>query len=339
MVIDLNNYSPPITYNTEILLNLIDEISIYKYYLGVVDITKKVKNPFRKDTHPSFFLFYSDKSFRLVWKDFGTNETGNCITLVAKLFHISYFEAINKIAMDFGLTKGENKISRVAINESNLFKDQFKSKNLLIQIERKPFTNEELEYWATYTINKKELLENNIFSIQSVWLNKKKLYLPNELRFAYYFDQLDKWKIYTPFNKEFKWFGNVSTKTVEGLEKLDITKPVIIQKSRKDAIVMRKIYPNVVNTQNEADTSITPEVDLLLQQCPERYVFWDADQSGVNACKKLNVKGYKYFNVPKKYYVQHGCKDISDLVQNYGFEKAQDIVLNEMSKKGLIINN
>lgn len=334
---DLESYDAPIQVTPEFILNQIDDLLIYRHYLGPFTLGGKVKNPFRKDAHPSFSIFFGTKVLKLLWKDFATGESGDCFSLVAKLFGLSYIQAVEKVAADFGLIKGQPTVTKKQIQEARAFKEEFQKREYLIQVARRPMNEEELAYWAQYGITKDELKANHIFAIEKLWINKRLMQLSPTLHFAYYFPQSDKWKIYSPYDKEYKWFGNVSTYEMEGLEKtLLVNLPVIITKSRKDRIVLSKLYPNVVSSQNESEAAIPKENDEAFSHFPAKYCWFDSDEPGKNANRKLNHRGYKWINVPNDLYEKLGLKDPSDVIKHFGWEAGSQILVHEMKKKGIL---
>ena len=350
MVFDLNEYEPPIPINAEMVLNQVDDLLIYRHYIGAFNLGQKIKNPFRKDVHPSFALFFGTTSLKLMWKDFGTNESGDCFSLVSKLFGVKYYAAIEKVAIDFGIIKGAPTVTKKQIAEAKAFKEDFQKREFLIQVERRPMNQEELDYWAQYNITKQDLLDNQIFGISKIWLNKRLMRLNNTFHFAYYFPEQDKWKIYSPYDKEYKWFGNISTNQMEGLDNVKVVyidddmeddmevpaEPVIITKSRKDRIILRKLYSNVCSSQNESESAIPKEMDKIFDMAEAKYCWFDSDEPGKSANRKLNHRGYKWINVPNELYEKHGLKDPGDVIKHFGWPEGSKVLLNEMKKKGIL---
>ncbi len=336
---DLSTYDAPMIVSAEFVLDQVDDLLIYRHYVGVFVLGKKFQHPFRKDLNPSFAIFFGTRALKLFWKDFGTNEAGDCFSLVAKLHKLSYGEAIQKVASDFGLIKGTPTITKKQILEAQAFKEEFQKREYLIQVERRAMNAEELAYWGQYNITREDLLANNIFAINKLWLNKRLRSLDvTKLHFAYYFPEVDKWKIYSPNSSEFKWFGNVSTFQMEGVDitKFDTAKPIIITKSRKDRIILKKIYQNVCSCQNESETAIPREMDVLFDQHFNlKYCWFDSDEPGKNANRKLNHRGYKWINVPNAIYETLGLKDPSDIIKHYGWDQGSTILINELEKKGI----
>lgn len=332
--INLTDIEIPIKITPEYILNKVDDIQIYRNYIGKFELGKKIKNPFRQDTHPSFSLYIGEDSLRLKWKDFATNEGGDCFTLVSKLFGLNFNQSLEKIAEDFGLLKNSKGVSLRQLQAIKVFKENFQKKEFKIQIESRPYTEEELAYWNQYSITKQDLISYNILPIKKLWFNGKIFNLNSNLHFAYYFKSEEKFKIYSPNDPDTKWFGNISTKYIEGLErKFDFTKPIIITKSRKDRISLSKMFPdsNIVNSQNEAETSIPIEKDEFFNKFSQKVVFFDKDQAGINANKKLNSRGYGWINIPQTY----KAKDPADLIVELGFDEAKRVICEEFKKKGI----
>ena len=91
---DLSEYEAPMQITAEIVLNQVDDLLIYRQYLGIFTLGGKVKNPFRKDNHPSFSIFFGSKLLKLLWKDFATGDSGDCFSLVGKIYGLTYPQAV-----------------------------------------------------------------------------------------------------------------------------------------------------------------------------------------------------------------------------------------------------
>jgi hypothetical protein len=335
---DLNDYDAPIDITAEYVLDQVDDLLIYRHYLGAFKLGTTIKSPFRRDSSPSFSITINPNWLKLMWKDFGTGEVGDCFKLVAKLNKITYREAVEKVACDFGLVKGCSIVTKKQILEAQAFKEEFQKKEYLIQVERRKMNEEELAYWSAYSITKEELTANHIYAINKLWVNKKAMNLDvSHLHFAYYFPIVDKWKIYSPTDKDHKWFGNVSSFQMEGEAGKDFEedKPMIVTKSRKDRIILKKLYTNVCSCQNEAEGAIPRGMDVYFDTFPAKYCWFDSDEPGKTANRKLNHRGYKWINVPNELYEKHGLKDPSDTIKHFGWDEGSKILINELKKKNI----
>ena len=336
---DLNDFDAPVKITAEVILNQIDDLLIYRHYLGDFTLGNKVKNPFRKDSHPSFSIFFGTKSLKLMWKDFATGMSGDCFGLVSRMFNLNYYQSVEKVATDFGLIKGQSTVTKRQIAEAREFKEQFQKREYLIQVERRSMNEDELNYWLQYNITKQDCLDNQIFAINKLWINKRLMHLNNTLHFAYYFPNTDKWKIYSPYDKERKWFGNVSCAEMENISSIDtfdVNKPVIITKSRKDRLILSKLYSNTCSSQNESEGAIPKEMDEVFNKFPSKFCWFDSDEPGKNANRKLNHRGYKWINIPNEFYENLALKDPGDVIKYFGWEKGSEILKTELKKKGIL---
>lgn len=317
----------------EKILEQINSYDVFSKYFEF-EIGKLYNSPFRRDSSPSFNIFKgSDGQF--YWKDFGYIG-GDCVNFIQELFGLTYYQACEKVKNDLLL---DNTTTYLASNKSN--KSIVNRKEFNIKFLPREFNKLELEYWQQYGISKQDLIDNEIWVAEKLFINSKQQYLKaNELKFIYRFTkdgQQEAKKIYTPNSENYKWFGSCSSYQIEGLNQLPFkSDSVVIQKSRKDKICTSKIFSDVISTQNENYKNITDELTNFLDlHYKKKYIFWDSDGVGVEQCKKLNEKGYLYLNIPKKIHEETGCKDISDVISYYGQEEGYTIIAEEMDKKGI----
>lgn len=303
------------------ILSKISAATIFSNYFGNFELGKIYSSPFRKDRNPSTG-FYISKDGTLVFNDITNGEKLNCFNFVAKLYNIKYFEALKKIAQDFGLISGW----AVKYDKNKVFEvDLSIEKQTLIQFEPHAWTKPYLDYWAQYSVKEKEIRKDLIFPVKRLWLNKKEI-VGKELRFARIQPNKDgeiKTKIYSPYSKTMKWITNIPLSLMFGLEELkQKSDTVIITKSFKDLQLLSTIHTDVCATQNESEASLTEEnQQYLLSMYKRAIIFYDNDTPGVQACTKFNEKGFGYFNIPNEYYQMFGIKDASDFIEYYGQEE------------------
>ena len=325
--------SPRLT--LESILSKITQYDIYRFYLGFdFKFNKKVKSCFRKDDDPSLsFKMETDKT--IIYCDFGDmTYKGGVVNFVMQLFNITdYYEVLKKIDYDFnlGLCKHRtiNPISTKSIISNFITPDEVITHKKKIQIIDKDFSDQEIEYWQQYYITVEELKSNNVFSIDKLYLNKTLVPSFKQLRFAYLYDEY--MKIYYPYaEKPIKWmFNNTPNDFISGLDDIKYKafngssdKKLIVTKSKKDEIVLKKFFKDVCSTQSENHVGISEENIEFFSKVygPENvYIIFDNDQPGVKACKYYNQFGFKYFNVEKKY-LDKKITDASDLVKAYGLD-------------------
>lgn len=325
------------------VLSRVDDYNIYRFYLGQeFDFKKKFSSPFRTggvDHTPNLGFFPGDND-KIMFKDFASGIGGDCFKFVQLLLGLDYNQALQRIDADFGLG--------IQSTKDPVFKIQLIKKpealakqDKLIQIIPKAFTKEELDYWAQFYITEAELTSKNIYSISRLYINKQ--LIPNynrELRFAYLFK--DYLKIYSPLSKDFKWISSCPNDFISGFDdikrKVDNGKQdnkLIISKSVKDELVLKKFFKDVCSTQNESSTSINDDAirTILTGYKPEDvYIAYDNDEPGVKASTYYTeTYGFNYINVPK-IFRREGIKDWADLVS----KKDLDTMQNYLTIKKLI---
>lgn len=323
--------------NEEWLLSKISASSIFRLYHGDFKIGKVYPSVFRKDNDPSCGFFIHKGTGALLYNDLAKGEKCNCIQFVMKLFALSYYDAIYKIASDFGLIQNTTSIiTEEWLKESEDFENEVK-KEVLLQFSTKPFTKEDIAYWNQYEITTEDLERENIFSVDQLFLNKKEIFnFENELRFAYpiTMEGETKVKIYSPHSKKIKWLSSIPNNWCFGLNGLKFKSDTIfITKSRKDELVLKKIFTDVISVQNESEQSLPEHViEFLNQNYKHKIIVFDADPPGVNACKKFNNKGFGYFNTPRIDYEKYSITDPSDYVKTFSL----DLLKEEFKKKNLL---
>lgn len=341
--LDAHDKGPDIT--AEYVLAQVDDLLIFRHYIGEFKLGVKRMNPLRNTKKGHLSIVLNHNWMKLQYKDWGTGEVGDCFKFISQMFGLTYREAIEKVACDFGLTKGCSTVTKKQMADAKEFKEKAQNE-YLIQVDIRTYSKEELAYWAKYNIDKEDLIREKIYAIKTLWINKKQVYLRPGLHFAYHFPWVDKFKIYSPDEKEWKWFGNVSAFEMEGIEGLRLLDmagdvelqgdPVIITKSRKDRIILKKLYHNVCNCQNEAETAIPKFMDEVFNQAEKKFCWFDSDEAGKSANRALNHRGYKWINVPNNLYEKYGIKDPADVIEHFGWEVGSEVLINELKKKEIL---
>jgi hypothetical protein len=314
---------------TETILEKINPYDIFRYYMPDKSwkINKVVHSPFRNEKTASFII--GNKFGELTFIDFGdTSKRGNCFVFVQLLFNLkSIYDALLMIDHDFGLGIINDKPTtnyKQIVAEYKQPIDVPKKYSIIQCITRK-FTQEELEYWNQYHQSEDDLKANNIYSLKNVYMNKEKFLLKEtDLRFGYLYG--DKWKVYRPYlDKTFKWMpNNVPITAMDGKEQIVNCDVAFINKSKKDYMVMKKIFPCSCAVQNEGMGCFSPEnVEYLKANSDRQILSFDSDVTGVTNSQQITkLFDVGYCNVPKKY-LQEGIKDWADFAKEYGLEAIQ----------------
>jgi len=317
------------------ILSKISDYDIFRYYMPDTHwkINVVALSPFRKEEHPSFLI--SSRSGTLNFIDFtDTNLRGDCFTFVKLLHHmLSMDDVLKKIDLDFGLgissTKSVGDYKRIVAEYRQ--PEELGKRYALIQAVTRKFTNEELDYWNQYHQSLDDLRANNVYSIKELFLNKSRFVLKEtDLRFGYLYD--GHWKIYRPFvDKRHKWVpNNVPITALDGVEDILNCGAIFINKSKKDHMVMKKIFPCSCAVQNEGVACFSVEnVEFMKANSMQQILSFDSDVTGVaNSQQITKLFGFDYCNVPREY-LKEGIKDWSDLAKAHGMNVIEQCLKNK----------
>ena len=169
----------------DFILSKVNQESIMQYYTGQDVSSKKLfTSVLREDRHVTV-SYYKSNSGILYMHDFATNEHLDCWNVVMKMYNLTYFEALKKIARDFGLTRSIETIKTKPIIVESLKKTE----NSKIQVQIKDYTKEELNWWEQFGISKKLLKKYHVYSIKYVFLNGDLKFTSSENNpiYGYYF--------------------------------------------------------------------------------------------------------------------------------------------------------
>lgn len=323
----------------ETILKRITTYDIFRFYMP--DKTWKINyachSPFHKDEHPSFMI--GNRSGDLTFIDFAnTALKGDCFTFVKLLYGLANInDVLMMIDHDFGLgitgkTPDPSKLKKIRAQYKQ--PEEAGKRYAHIQVITRPFTKEELAYWAQYHQSIDDLRLNNIYSLKKLYLNRKLFVLPeSDLRFGYYYN--GHWKIYRPYiERRYKWVpNNVPISTMEGLENIKDADFSFINKSKKDYMVVKKLIATTCAVQNEGIACFTEEnVDYLRANSKRQILSFDSDVAGVKNSRQITrIFGFDYANVPKLYLGEE-IKDWAELARVYGMTTLERI----FKEKGLL---
>jgi hypothetical protein len=307
------------------ILEKISEYDIYKMYMPHQNwkINVVTYSPFRNEKNPSFIIGYRGGALRFV--DFGdSSRKGGCFNFVMMLFNVSLNDALLMIDRDFdlGIVSGSSTKNYERIISDYAQPTATSKREYFIQVKTRKFTNEELAYWNGYYQDIDDLRANNVYSIDTVYLNKQKFPIKDtELRFGYLYE--GHWKIYRPFaDKKNKWMpNNVPITMMDGLEDIRDCDVAFINKSKKDYMVMKKVFPCCCAVQNEGMGCFSEEnVEYIKENSETQILSFDSDETGVKNSQLITEKfGFEYCNVPR-IYLEEGIKDWADLARIHGLK-------------------
>ena len=324
-----------LTLTKETILSLITPYDIYRMYMPTKwELNKVCQSPFTRDNSPSFLIGNKyEEITHIAFND--STKKGNCFNFVQQLLQCGYIEALKAIDRDFnlGISQGipsEHQTIVTRYEQPIIVEKKYST----IQCITRKFTKEELQYWSNYHQDIEDLKANNVYSIKSIFFNKEKFPLKEtELRFGYLYD--DKWKIYRPFNdSKTKWMpNNVPINVLEGKENIIDCDTAIITKSKKDLMVLKKVYPWVCAVQNESNCCFSAvNIEFLKNNSQKQILTFDSDKAGVtNSLQITKQHDFGYMNVPRSY-LSDGINDFAALGKEYGLKTIEKV----LKKKKLI---
>ena len=296
------------------ILSKVNEYDIYASYIGQFKPGLIYNSPFRKDTNPSFGVFLSKRTGKLLFKDHGSGICGDVIKFVREITGISnYNDVLQEIVRKLKIT------NRTVLKSTK----PIESKETIIGIVRQAFTEIDKTYWGSYHITMPTLEKFNVHSIKYYLCNGivKGIYKDENPMYAY--KVYNNFKIYRPLGDKFtKWRNNLTDIDVQGYAQLPKKgNLLIITKSLKDVMVLHEMGYNAVSPSSES--TFIP--DIVLNDLKKRFknilICFDRDIPGVQNMRKVSLKtGLKGFLVHKSF----KAKDISDAVKTNGFESVKD---------------
>ena len=309
----------------EFLLSKNSEETYMSYYLGVPIKKGLFRSPLRDDKH-STCSFFRGNSGNLYFKDFAT---GQCLTfegVVMEKYHCTYPNALKIIAKDFGYIQS-SEVKKQEIKIQPKFEGE---KETFIQVEIKDFSESELKWWNSFGVTKQTLDKYKVYSIKTVFLNGN-IYAQSTQHspiYGYYFgkkENIEQWRIYMPKRKEFRFIGNVSTKTIQGYKQLPANgKLLVITKSMKDTMLLSSLGIPAVAPNSETQFVSEKLLDEFRERFKNIVLLYDSDLTGVRFMNKIR-KQYRdliVWMIPRKY----EAKDISDFYQKYGKSKTIELI-------------
>ena len=314
------------SYQEEVFAAFIkDEIDEKKMYLA----------PYRKDNKPGCYFKYDDNGI-LYFHDWATFTHGvNCIGFVRECLNMSFMEALNYI--EFSIINNSKKIINPIVKYKSERKLNIK-KDIFISI--RSWNSADKKFWSSYQISSKNLFEDRVYAICAFSSFKKDTFEPFTINtkqsYAYTDFKDNKKKIYSPFEKEYKWFTNCTQNDIGG--KFKEKGILIITKSYKDYRVLKNQGLNVCWFQNEGQVPNNMILEKLIKNKDKIIVWFDNDNTGIGAGNLVkdiinDIKPNIATNItldPSLF--NKGIKDPSDLLKIKGKQELEKFIKKNISK-------
>ena len=308
---------------------------ILKRYLGITFTSScSIQSPLRENDHnPSFSI--QEWNDRITWKDFGTGEHGNVVGLMAKLWNVSYSDALMKIKFDEG-----DPIPRVGLIRRYKGKVHLTS-NSTMKIRVREWKDWDREFWGSFGISQKFCEACNVHPISHAFFTKPDdkgllhTYSVPMDKYAYAYvefkDGKESIKLYQPYSQSMKWLSkhdqsvwDLWTQAFMWADRVS-SKAVILTSSRKDAMCLwENLKIPAMSLQGEGYVPKPKVMKQVLDKFEKVYIWYDNDFShkqdnpGQDNARKLIEAYPSLINIciPDDYL----SKDPSDLVKNHGVE-------------------
>lgn len=305
---------------------------IIRRYIGIDSFPCSISSPIREDDdRPSFSMMERDGV--VFWKDFGTGEHGNAVSLMSKLWHVTYPEALLKIKLDT-----EQRIPRVSLIRKYNGKIHLTSGSSL-KVAVRDWKDWDVEFWSSFGIPREFATWCNVFPVSHAFFTretddgkKHTVTVPMD-KYAYaYFEWKDdkqSIKLYQPYSETMKWISKHDASVWDlwrqaflfAEKKSD--KTLIITSSRKDAMCLwYNLKVPAMSLQGEGYIPKPQVMQQVLDRFKTVYIWYDNDYKhkndnpGQDNAKKL-IELYpslKNICIPEELQ----SKDPSDLYKNWG---------------------
>ena len=303
----------------------VTEIDILSFYLNIKELPCVINSPFREDNRPSFGIYLSNKSQRVYYKDYATNDSGGLFDLLGKLWKCDYRKVLENINKDINkIDKGDirlNTKSFVTIRSNN---EHYSTSDLQCKI--REWRDYDIEYWSQYGISLKWLKYADVYPISHKIIIKnqhKYVFKADKLAYAYVERKEGKVsiKIYQPKNTNgYKWSNKHDNSVISLWTKIpEYGNVLCICSSVKDSLCL---WANAgipaVCPQGEGYRMSTTAINELKRRFKKIYILFDNDEAGILDGKKLaEVTGFTNLILPK---FDNG-KDVSDAYKILGKEE------------------
>lgn len=317
---------------------LLSDEDIIRRYIGIDKFPCQMQSPLRDDdVHPSFSMIKKDGI--IIWKDFGTGDAGNAVLLMARLWNVTYAEALLKIKLDT-----ENKIPRISLIRKYNGKLHLTG-NSSIQIKVREWKDYDREFWQSFGIPQDFATWCNVFPISHAFFTKERdgkkvtFTVPMD-KYAYAYvewkDDKESIKLYQPYSQKMKWLSKHDSSVWDlwkqafkwANEKSD--EQLIITSSRKDAMCLwYNLGVPAMSLQGEGYLPKPQVMQQVLNRFKHVYIWYDndfkhtTDNPGQDNAKKLVALYPTLVNIciPTAYQ----CKDPSDLYKAFGKQALKQI--------------
>jgi hypothetical protein len=318
--------------------NILSKITDYDIFLKYCDNFKEVKKHFKSELRddPKASCMITPYAGRLWYKDFGeSNKACDAFSYVMRKYNLSFTEALNKINNEFFLnfkvivsSNLESQMGKKQVTkDSYVDYSNYNKEVTIITINEREWLAHDLEFWkGRYKIPLKILKFYRIYPINKLWINNKE-YKTDLYTYAFLINKVDgveRYKIYSPFSKKYKWLSNCKSTDYQGYDQLPwVHDKLVITKSLKDVAVLSLFKIPSIAPQSESLMLPTEFIEGLKKRFKNIYMFFDNDAAGIKGSLENSTK----HNIPERFIPKTSeAKDISDYIKKYGYSSTKLLV-------------
>jgi hypothetical protein len=281
---------------------------------------KSVFNP--SERTPSMCIYFKPEKDRYQYKDFSTDNGGDCVDLVQKMLGIdTRLNTMHKIVRDYN----EFVLHNNGGYDIQVFKQYNKYK--IDRYELRQWNTLDKSYWSKYGIGSRLLEHYNVKPLSTYTMFKeedgiyKVLNIEGSNIYGYFKKDGTLVKIYQPKVQK-KKFLKVKD-YVQGSEQLSNSSKLVIVSSLKDGMCLKKMYPEIdFLAPDSENTMIKKEyLDDVSKNYEKCYILFDNDEAG----NRATLKYINQFSYLEPLYLQLS-KDISDSVMDHSYPEVKSIL-------------
>ena len=320
-------FKPPLS--KEEILKHLNEYTLFKYYCTNFErVGKLFKSELRADKNNSAII--NEYKNHLKYADFGDGTNIGVFDYIMKKYNLSYRECLELIDKDFNLGyKSNSTLNKQPIKLDYSYNKE--SSSSIIYIQSRSWCSKDGKFWlhkCGITLN--TLNKYRVYPIEYYWINQVK-YRANELAYAYYFgnvDGIDRYKIYQPYDENYKWCSNTNSNVIQGFDQLENTDLLILTKSLKDTMVFHEANYSACSLQAESTKLTEDHLNILKSKTNYKkiVIVYDNDDAGIKYANKITLE----YGIPS-IFMPEGTKDASEFVENYGYAELKDYVESNLS--------
>jgi len=272
------------------------ETDVLSCYFNIRQLPCCISSPLRQDRNPSFSL-YLNRSGRVRYIDFATDEHGDLMDLLCKCWNCSFTQALDRIYGDI--------IERSSLvlkpKTVRTFTKQERDRLSKLEVKVRPWRDYDFEYWRSYGIAPQWLAYAEVYPVSHKIVTKtdpdtgrKSRYVFAADKHAYVFverkDRRLQLKLYQPFNtKGFKWCSKMDGSVISLWTKIpESGDRVVICSSLKDALcVTAQLRVPALALQGEGYGMSDTAAGELRRRFGKVFISFDTDKAGLADSKRL----------------------------------------------------